>query len=332
MLGSASYPFFAFCAFFNGLVISVNLGVNGCLAQRIGSPLYVACASCCVASLLELLALKSSAPAPISSNAEFSAKLRSAPFWVWLGGAVSAYTFTAGIVVSASVGVALTSLMIMVGHIATAVAVDLCGLSGQQYRAFTRSRFHGLVLVVFGAAMTATDQATTDVGAEAAWRLLLNLGVLLLVGVCIPAMGLINGRLTDVLGHPLRAACVSDALTACILFCASSAMASRHGMPHDLLNGPLWHWLGGPCTACFTCIIIIVPKYIGMSAYSCCFIAGEQFFGLLVDELGLFMVQRPATLQRVLGVCVAVVGALLYQSGGAKTRDVVDKPSKVQSS
>jgi len=116
----------------------------------------------------------------------------------------------------------------------------------------------------------------------------------------------------------LRAACVSDGVSAAILLCISSGLALHEGLPHDLGETEFWHWLGGPCTACFTCIITIVPKYIGMSSYSCSFIVGEQLFGLLVDAAGLFLVTRPASPRRIAGIAIAALGAILHNES---TRD-----------
>jgi len=166
--------------------------------------------------------------------------------------------------------------------------------------------------------------ATADSGQNQAtlglvWTML-SLVVLLAVGVCVPLIAVVNGRLCDFLGHTLRAAFCSDSVMACSLLVVSFVyMIAAHPPDLDALrSAPAWAFVGGPCSVCFTCILIVVPRRIGVAAYACSCIAGQQVFGVLFDGVGLFAVKRAIAPARLVGSAVTVAGAVLFQFAPAK--------------
>ena len=315
----------AFGAFFNGLVIVINLGASGVLTSRLHGAVYVSCFNSMVAASMELLllavwsGLACLGVAPPLSPRSSCTELRHAPCWVWLGGLLSAYTLTAGIFVAARVGVALSTMTILTGNLLTSVFVETFGFGGQPQRRFSALKVAGLLLVISGAACVATaDSGENESSLGVGWTAL-DLVLLLAVGTCVPLLATANGRLCDLLGLTLRAAFCSDLITAgsLLIVCIVYAVAS----PPDvgaLWDAPAWSFIGGPCSVCFTCILIVVPRRIGVAGYACACIAGQQLFGVLVDALGLFAVQRAASPARLVGSAVSVGGAVLFQLASAK--------------
>eukprot|EP00928_Gymnodinium_smaydae_P026173 TRINITY_DN20627_c0_g1_i1.p1 TRINITY_DN20627_c0_g1~~TRINITY_DN20627_c0_g1_i1.p1 ORF type:complete len:1488 (+),score=79.68 TRINITY_DN20627_c0_g1_i1:36-4466(+) len=301
-----------FVSLVNGFVVSVNLGVNGILSEASGSPLAVACLSCIAASCLEA-ALSVILPkiTPIPPSRE----LRSIPIWDWVGGAVSAYTFVAGIVGTFRVGIAITSLVIMVGHIATSAII--CGV-----RALTGIQILGFCFVLFGSLIAMMQKHDWTQASAFSRQPYVHVVMLLLAGACVPFLAIMNGRLSESLGHPLRAAWVSDAVAAFVLFCACACLSDVHALP-VAGSAPGLVLLSATCTSLFTCILIVVPKRVGICAYSCIYIVGEQVSGLLMDATGVFSLQVSPTPVRILGVTLASVGAMLFHVKTLSTRHKV---------
>jgi len=254
---------------------------------------------------------------------------RSARWYTWCGGILSAYTLTIGISVAADVGVALTTLTMTAGKLATSVLVDHFGLAGER-KPVRASQIVGLLVIGVGMAMAVAANAETNIAQLGPIRAALYLVLLLVVGVCVPFISVLNGQLRSVLGHTLKAASVSDFVTFLVLLVIAASLLASGGRLNveDLQGVPFWAWLGGPLCACFTCIVIVVPSVIGMAAFACIFTAGTQFWAIVVDRLGIFAAQREASALTVIGVTVVVLCAALVtteiKAGGAQGRKRLD--------
>jgi len=328
-------------AFFNGFVIVVNLGASGVLTTRVHGAAYVSCFNSVVAAVFEISLLGVLAVLPFQTAASTAmpkpscAELRQTPCWMWwLGGLLSAYTLTAGIFVAAEVGVALSTMTILSGNLFTSTLFETLGFGGQPRRRLSPLKVGALILVVGGAVCMATaDSGQNQATLGLVWTML-SLILLLAVGMCVPFIAVVNGRLCDFLGHTLRAAFCSDSVTACSLLIVSLVYLNVAHPPDlsALWSAPAWAFVGGPCSVCFTCILIVVPRRIGVAAYACSCIAGQQVFGVLFDGMGLFAVKRAIAPARVVGSAVTVAGAVLFQFAPAKAvkTDIFDAPRQSQ--
>jgi transporter family-2 protein len=75
---------------------------------------------------------------------------------------------------------------------------------------------------------------------------------------------------------------------------------------------PPWLWLGGVMGAIVVTTISYAPQRIGTFATIGLLIAGQLVAGAVIDALGLFGLEKiPLTLQRIAGLVLLSVGALL---------------------
>lgn len=144
-----------------------------------------------------------------------------------------------------------------------------------------------------------------------------NLLILLAVfaGGLLPVQSCINVRLRGPLGGPFPAALVSFSagLLALVVLCVASrvpwpvASATR--------QVPWWAWVGGgACGAVFVSANVLLTPRLGVTTTLVAALAGQLAVSVLLDHSGAFgLVERPASLLRLLGLGLILAGVLVVR-------------------
>lgn len=110
----------------------------------------------------------------------------------------------------------------------------------------------------------------------------------------------------------LPAIAFSAVVTVCIgltVLLVSQGSVSGLG---DVLEQPLWLWLGGALSMFIIVAITVGPPRIGTTASLGLVVAGTLVMGTIIDRFGLFgLDQIPVTWPRVLGLVLFAAGAAL---------------------
>jgi transporter family-2 protein len=135
-----------------------------------------------------------------------------------------------------------------------------------------------------------------------------------LAGSAIPLQAGVNGNVARALGSPLSSALISIAVS---LACLALALTLLHApMPAaaDFAKVPSWHWIGGVLGIVYLGIAIAIAPRLGAASFIAAAVAGQMLASLLFDHFGVagFAI-RPLTLWRVLGLCMVIGGALVFQ-------------------
>ncbi|WP_225085820.1 DMT family transporter [Pectobacterium colocasium] len=164
--------------------------------------------------------------------------------------------------------------------------------------------------------------------------LLLSLGIAVLAGSIVPFQAASNAALGRALGHPLWATLASLLVSICVLL--PILFAARIPMPAvgSALQGSWWIWLGGVAgVAYITAALLLTPK-LGASGFIVCVIAGQVVASLIIDHFGLMgLAVKPATLGRIAGVALIVLGMLVVQCSAVSqplTTSAVEAPKLPQ--
>lgn len=134
----------------------------------------------------------------------------------------------------------------------------------------------------------------------------------LVAGVATSAQAVINTQLRGRLAEPMQAATIS--FTVGTLICIAYCLLHRIPVPTiDVVRGlPWWMWTGGVLGAFFVWTSILVTRQIGVAAMIGLVVAGQMIASLVLDHYGLFHSPvRPATLTRVLGAGLVILGVAL---------------------
>lgn len=148
---------------------------------------------------------------------------------------------------------------------------------------------------------------------QLAWLLF---ALVMLAGAAVAAQAGVNATLARGVGGPVHAALVSFAVGTLAL--AFVAIARHDPLPTAgaLAELPLWAWIGGLLGAFFVTVAIVAAPRLGAAALVAAVIAGQLGAALVIDHFGWAGFEpRAATLQRVAGVGLLALGALLVRAG-----------------
>ncbi len=137
----------------------------------------------------------------------------------------------------------------------------------------------------------------------------------LFAGLAGAAQVAINGAFGERIGT-LEATAFNIFVSALIL--AGIVLVARAGFGGviDGLRAPAWLWLGGVAGAIIVGTITFAGPQIGALATIALLIAGQLVMGVVIDQFGLFGVERiTVTATRLAGVALLAVGALLVLRG-----------------
>ncbi len=144
--------------------------------------------------------------------------------------------------------------------------------------------------------------------------LLLPLGIAVLAGSIVPFQATSNAALGRSLGHPLWATLVSLLVSICVLLPILFAARIPAPAMSSALQGSWWIWLGGVAGVAYITAALLLTPRLGASGFIVCVIAGQVVASLIIDHFGLMgLAVKPATLGRIAGVALIVLGMLVVQ-------------------
>lgn len=128
-----------------GGCIALQAAANGALKHQLGDARYAAFLSICgtmVTAVLFMLAARPTLPS--------IASMRSAPWWMWIGGPLGALFVLAGATLTPRLGAATYITAVIAGQVVFSLLLDHFGLMNVQPQSLTVSRLAGGLLVVGG--------------------------------------------------------------------------------------------------------------------------------------------------------------------------------------
>jgi transporter family-2 protein len=145
------------------------------------------------------------------------------------------------------------------------------------------------------------------------------LAAALVAGAAIPFQAGANAMLGRLLGHPLWATMVSLAVS--VALAVPVMLAFKVPVPSfatAAATGPWWIWIGGAAGVVYvTAALLLAPK-MGAASFVVAVIGGQMVASLVIDHFGLMgFVQRPASLARVAGLVLIVIGLVVTQWASA---------------
>ncbi|CAN7143970.1 DMT family transporter [Aminobacter sp. LjRoot7] len=145
------------------------------------------------------------------------------------------------------------------------------------------------------------------------------LAAALVAGAAIPFQAGANAMLGRLLGHPLWATMVSLAVS--VALAVPVMLAFKVPVPSfatAAATGPWWIWIGGAAGVVYvTAALLLAPK-MGAASFVVAVIGGQMVASLVIDHFGLMgFLQRPASLARVAGLVLIVIGLVVTQWANA---------------
>jgi bacterial/archaeal transporter family-2 protein len=139
------YLLFALAA---GAMLPIQFGINAQLASWLGSSVRAAFVSFVVGALsLLVVALAFARDGPGGD------RVSSAPWWVWIGGALGAFYVLGSIVAAPRLGAVTLFVMILAGQALASLLVDQFGWVGFEQHPINATRVAGVALLAAGVAL-----------------------------------------------------------------------------------------------------------------------------------------------------------------------------------
>jgi transporter family-2 protein len=139
------YLTFAFAA---GAMLPLQFGINAQLAKWVDSPVRATLVSFVVGTVVLFIAAL-----PLIRGWPSLGRLGSAPWWVWIGGALGAFYVLGSVVTAPKLGAATLVAMILAGQATSSLLVDHFGLVGFPEHPISLGRLGGVALVAAGVAL-----------------------------------------------------------------------------------------------------------------------------------------------------------------------------------
>lgn len=136
----------------------------------------------------------------------------------------------------------------------------------------------------------------------------------MLAGACGPTQAGINSQLRLVARDPVLASLLSFIVGTLALFAYS--LVSRIPWPaaRVFLDVPWWMWTGGILGAFLVLVSVILAPKLGAATMLGFMVAGQMMTSIVLDHFGLIgYEQHPATLWRVIGASMLVVGVVIIK-------------------
>lgn len=135
-----------------GAAITVQAGLNGQVARMLGHPLWATLVSLTVSviAILPMLIIFRAGLPNIAS-------IGTAPWWVWIGGALGAFFITAALVAAPQLGAVTFIAAVITGQLIVSLLLDQFAIAGFPERPITVFRIIGVCLVILGVVLTAIE-------------------------------------------------------------------------------------------------------------------------------------------------------------------------------
>lgn len=148
-----------------------------------------------------------------------------------------------------------------------------------------------------------------------AWGLLLSL-LAVLGGALLPLQGVINAKLSVVVGGPILATCISFASGLAALAVLAALVQRPSLAMASLGTAPPWIFVvGGLLGATYLTLTVFLTPRIGAAAMMCLAVAGQIGSALVIDRLGLFgLVVQDLSWGRLVGAVLIAFGVILVRT------------------
>ncbi len=142
--------------------------------------------------------------------------------------------------------------------------------------------------------------------------LVLLLGLVILAGGLSTIQAPINAALKVHFTGDFRTATVISYFMSAVLLTILAIIMHAPKFKLTIKGTRWWHWLGGVVGVTYVLGFTVATANLGSASATSGLVLGQLVFGLIVDQFGLIgMPKRKITVQRVAGVLLVFVGALL---------------------
>lgn len=291
-----------------GGLIPIQTAANSRLRLSVGNkPVVSALISFTVALCVAVIATAVLQGNPVPQFADGV----SAPWWVWLGGAMGVCFVLGNILLFPRLGAVQTVVLPILGQVVMGLLVDHFGLFGAPVLEVTFMRVLGAVVVLAGIVMVlrAGKRPAAEGDAEGLELWLFRaLGVLVGVGSAVQTA--VNGYLGTIAGSSMHAGEINLAVGAVLLLVAALVTSPRQ-LARRPERGPWWMWLGGLVGAMFVISGATLAPLLGTATTVIAFNAGTIAAGQALEARGAFGARKnPLTATRLAGLVVIFLGVL----------------------
>lgn len=231
--------------------------------------------------------------------------------WQVTGGFFGFIVIMSTIFATPRLGVALTTMSLMVGKIVSGVAIDLFGLFGLHQRTLTIELAMGIILLLIGITLISIDRKRANPQANqtrAVSQIILPVILMFIAGCGNSIQAPINASLSHTVGT-LEATFVSflGGLLCASVFLLISQVRARQSVS---IQKP-WTCLGGLYGVCICIITIVVTPVLGTTSLVSLQMLGQMTGGLIIDTFGfLGCTKLRITVMRAGGIALIAIGAL----------------------
>ena len=291
-----------------GGLIPIQTAANSRLRLSVGNkPVVSALISFTVALCVAVIATAVLQGNPVPQFADGV----SAPWWVWLGGAMGVCFVLGNILLFPRLGAVQTVVLPILGQVVMGLLVDRFGLLGAPAMPVSCMRVLGAVVVLAGIVMVlrAGKRPAVEGDAEGLELWLFRaLGVLVGVGSAVQTA--VNGYLGTIAGSSMHAGEINLAVGAVLLLVAALVTSPRQ-LARRPERGPWWMWLGGLVGATFVISGATLAPLLGTATTVIAFNAGTIAAGQALEARGAFGARKnPLTATRLAGLVVIFLGVL----------------------
>lgn len=257
-------------------------------------------------------------PAGISTRIDFSY-----PLYVFIGGGIAGLSFNViNIVLFAKLGASMTTLLTIAGQMIVGILIDHFGWFGVPPQIMSATRVLGGIVMIFAIFlaqfnkkndMAVTSSSVKKQDGKFIWGIV---GVL--AGFLAPLQTAINGKLSVATGSFLGSAFISffvgTVLLAVLLLITQRGIEIPRYDKHTQQRIPLWTYIGGVCSVLIVTGNIILLPVLGSILTVMIFLLGQMIMAILVDQFGLFSLQkRKIDARKIITIVLMIIGIILVK-------------------
>jgi len=236
--------------------------------------------------------------------------------YLLLSGVLGAFSVAGSVIAVNLIGFSLFIVISVGSQLICCVILDStgCCFANKRINVLNWFTFIGIFILIGGILLINFNDFNDSYSSDATFGMIVSL----ISGPLIAIQSSFNQKVSRILDSKLSATCISmfsGMLVFSIIFIFSFLYEPLTvNIDHYAI---IYSWFG-PGVLSFVVVglgLIYVPSVIGLVQGFCAFICGSNFGALIMDELGLFSKREPATLLRILGVCVVFVGISILTLG-----------------
>ncbi len=138
-----------FLALISGFALTLQVGINGELRSKIGSPILSSLISFAVGTIVLTITFFFTVLSG-SSSAQNFINIKNTSWWMFTGGLLGAFYIFTTIFTSPKIGFANMFSLVICGQIILAIIFDHFGLLGNQIHTINSLRVLGVILLILG--------------------------------------------------------------------------------------------------------------------------------------------------------------------------------------